>query len=151
MKEMLAKARGKTSDNQIDSVTTNAAGVAAASSPLTSGGTSSAFESGSDGTDVDEGERSPSKKKALPAVSPGMTNSGIQLDESGLRVINLGGVRRELWLHRGTLSIKQLHKIYSIKGKKNPTRKATLNRILQELCTLNGNMLTLKQHYSNMG
>lgn len=106
--------------------------------------------------------------QALPptdtsCISPNKSNkrtrqfveSGIQYDKNGERVITLDSVRREIWLHRGSMGLIQLMKVYKI-SRKNQQRKNKLREIVRELCTLendqsaSGTTIVLKQHYANM-
>jgi hypothetical protein len=88
------------------------------------------------------------------AVPPTAANAGVQVDENGQRLITLENVRREIWLHHGTISTKRLMKIFDTKKKKD--RQAKFREVVKELCTMEtdpvqGRMFVLKQHYSNMG
>lgn len=88
----------------------------------------------------------------VPARSDGLVN---KLDENGIRVINLDSVRREIWLHHGTIKLKRLMKIFDIGKKSSKERRASFQQLVKELCTLEtdptgGRMLVLKQHYANM-
>jgi hypothetical protein len=81
--------------------------------------------------------------------------SQVQVDENGLRIINLASVRREIWLHHGSISTKRLMKIFEVKKKSGADRQKKFSEVVKELCTMKtdpigGRMLVLKQHYSNM-
>ena len=90
----------------------------------------------------------------IPTLASGdLTN---QVDENGQRIININSVRREIWLHHGTIKYKRLMKIFDVSKKSSEERRATFQQMVKELCTLEtdpsgGRMLVLKQHYSNMG
>lgn len=79
----------------------------------------------------------------------------LQKDEHGQRIITLDSVRREIWLNHGSIATKRLMKIFDIKKKSSAERQESFRRVIKELCTMvndpvNGRMLVLKQHYSNM-
>jgi hypothetical protein len=81
--------------------------------------------------------------------------SQVQVDENGLRIITLEAVRREIWLHHGSIPIKRLMKIFEVKTKWGPERQNKFREVVKELCIMktdpiDGRMLVLKQHYSNM-
>jgi hypothetical protein len=87
------------------------------------------------------------------AASDGLTN---KVNENGERIINLEAVRREIWLHHGTIKLKRLMKIFDIGEKASKERRGKFKQMVKELCTLEtdptgGRCLVLKQHYSNMG
>ena len=97
--------------------------------------------------------KSGEQPSAKPA--PAASSSAIQVDENGLRIINLEAVRREIWLNHGLISMKRLMKIFDIKKKSSQERQARFRDVVKELCTMKtdpvgGRMLVLKQHYSNM-
>jgi hypothetical protein len=90
------------------------------------------------------------KKKAAPVTT------GLEVDENGQRMVTLQAVRREIWLHHGTIPMKRLMKIFDIKKKAHKDRQNKFREVVKELCTMEtdpvgGRMLVLKQHYSNMG
>ena len=90
------------------------------------------------------------KKKDAPATT------GLEVDENGQRMVSLQAVRREIWLHHGTIPMKRLMKIFDIKKKALKDRQNKFREVVKELCTMEtdpvgGRMLVLKQHYSNMG
>lgn len=82
-------------------------------------------------------------------------DDGPEYDENGARIINLQAVRREIWLNHGRITTKRLAKIFNV-GRKSPQdRQLKLKEAIRELCTmetdpLGGNVLVLKQHYSNL-
>jgi len=99
-----------------------------------------------------ETETKKSKKKDFNHTDD--TNNAIEVDENGQRLITLQAIRREIWLHHGQIRMKRLMKIFTIK--KNQQRYNKFRDLVKELCTLEidkveGNMLVLKQHWSNMG
>lgn len=78
---------------------------------------------------------------------------GVQVDETGQRIITLESVRYEIFLHNKVIQTKKLMKIFSIKKKSAPVRIKKFQSIIKELCNIvkdpvYGNMLKLKQHYS---
>jgi hypothetical protein len=82
--------------------------------------------------------------------------AGVQVDGDGQRLITLGSLRREIWLHHGTIPMKRLMKIFGMKKKSSQDRQNKFREVVKELCTMEqdpvgGRMLVLKQHYSNMG
>ena len=78
------------------------------------------------------------------------TASGVQLDENGLRVITKEAVRREIWLHNGSMEMRKLAKVYKVSGKSVKDRQEKFKSICKELCNMSNGMLILKQHYSKM-
>ena len=123
------------------------------------------LSSGSDRSD-DEIETSSRKRKSPDTVSPMQASSEPlrtseqmvraaspairQVDENGLRIISKDTVRREIWLHNGSIPTTQLFKTFKAHGKKYKERAKLLSEILLELCTMDGEILTLKQHYAKM-
>lgn len=94
------------------------------------------------------------KKKEAPSL-PSAEHTGVEVDENGQRLITLAAVRREIWLHHGAMSLKRVTKIFGVK-KGSKERQAKFKEVVKELCTMrndpvNGRMLVLKQHYSQMG
>jgi hypothetical protein len=82
-------------------------------------------------------------------------DNGPEYDENGARIINLQAVRREIWLNHGKIATKRLAKIFNVGKKSPPDRQVKLKEAIRELCTmetdpLGGNVLVLKQHYSNL-
>jgi hypothetical protein len=82
--------------------------------------------------------------------------AGVQVDADGQRLITLGSLRREIWLHHGTIPMKRLMKMFGMKKKSSQDRQNKFREVVKELCTMEqdpigGRMLVLKQHYSNMG
>jgi len=103
-----------------------------------------------------DGARSPNKNKKAKFQMKMSGKTGVELDDNGNRLITLEAIRREIWLHHGQIRMKRLMSIFSIKSKKSEDRKNVFIRAIKELCTMtqdkvDGNMLVLKQHYSNMG
>jgi hypothetical protein len=88
------------------------------------------------------------KGASLPSTALNAPNA-MQVDENGLRIISKDAVRREIWLHNGSLITQQLFKKFKA-GKKYPDRKKVMLQICLELCTINGSVLSLKQHYAKM-
>lgn len=87
--------------------------------------------------------------------SGGGVGGGIQVDEYGLRIITLQAVQKEIWLNHGSITMKKLMKIFNVSSKSSKTRQSLYRDVVKELCTMKtdpikGNMLVLKQHYSNM-
>jgi hypothetical protein len=104
-------------------------------------------ENGQEGAPTEAATAAP-----VPAVADALVN---KLDEHGQRKINLNSVRREIWLHHGTIKLKRLMKIFDIGKKSSKERRAAFQQLVKELCTLEtdptgGRMLVLKQHYANM-
>ena len=96
-----------------------------------------------------------SKAATKAEKNPEDTTTGVERDENGQRLITLQAIRREIWLHHGQIRMKRLMKIFTIK-KNDPGRYNTFRDLVKELCTMKvdkveGNMLVLKQHWSNMG
>jgi len=89
----------------------------------------------------------PEKKREERTIPPPDSR---QVDEHGLRIISKDAVRREIWLHNGSIQTQELFKKFKTKGKKNRERKKVLVDILLDLCTMDGQVLTLKQHYAKM-
>jgi hypothetical protein len=82
--------------------------------------------------------------------------SAIQVDENGLRIINLDTVRNEIWLNQGSIPVKRLMKIFDVKKKSSAERQDKFREVIKELCAMKtdavgGKILVLKQHYANMG
>lgn len=90
----------------------------------------------------------PSDKKGAGRRAP--PRDVRQVDEHGLRIINKDAVRREIWLHNGSIPTRQLFKKFKAHNKKDRERKKVLLDICLDLCTMDGNILTLKQHYAKM-
>ena len=68
-------------------------------------------------------------------------------------MITLKAVQKEIWLRHGAIPMKRLMKIFETK--KDKDRKEKFREIVKELCIMqkdpvDGLMLILKQHYSNM-
>lgn len=127
-----------------------------------------ALSSGSDRSD-DEKEASASKRKSPdPSISANNSKKNEiskenkilqssretkirQVDENGMIIISKEAVRREIWLHNGTIAPKSLFKKFKANGKKYKDRKKVIMDICLELCTMEANqMLVLKQHYAKM-
>lgn len=95
------------------------------------------------------------KQQKNEAIKSSPTESIVQTDEHGLRVITLEAVRREIWLNHGQIQIKRLMKIFDVKKKSAADRQTKFREVVKELCNMKkdpvgGNLLVLKQHYSNM-
>jgi hypothetical protein len=94
---------------------------------------------------------SKSISSASKAAPSSLNNANVrQVDENGLRIITKEAVRREIWLHNGTIPTTQLFKKFKAHGKKFRDRAKGLSEICLELCTMEGDDLTLKQHYAKM-
>ena len=92
-------------------------------------------------------ENAPAPKKprtTVPAVNVR------QVDEHGLRIISKDAVRREIWLHNCSIPTTQLFKKFKAHGKKFKDRRKVLLDICLELCTMEGDLLTLKPHFAKM-
>lgn len=88
---------------------------------------------------------------AKGASTQATTASGVQqLDENGLRVITKEAVRREIWLHNGSIAMRKLAKVYNVSGKSDKERQELFKTICRELCYMSDGKLILKQHYSRM-
>jgi hypothetical protein len=79
-----------------------------------------------------------------------------QRDADGLRVLTLEAVRREIWLHHGTMDLKRVMKIFDVRKKSSAERRESFKKIINDLCNIQkdpvkGNVLVLKQHWSHMG
>ena len=103
---------------------------------------------------VKENQEAAEKKKEASSL-PSAELTGVEVDENGLRLITLAAVRREIWLHHGAMPLKRVTKIFGVK-KGGKERQAKFKEVVKELCTMrtdpvNGRMLVLKQHYSQMG
>ena len=103
-------------------------------------------------------EEAEKKKREADAATTKKTTTTLtnQVDEHGQRIISLEAVRREIWLHHGTIPMKRLMKIFDIKKKSPADRQNSFREAVKELCTMEtdpvgGRMLVLKQHYANMG
>merc|ERR1711957_87284 len=100
-----------------------------------------------------------SKKFKFPvveAMKPPDLNAPPEVDANGDRILNKASIRREIWLHSGSISFKKLKANFSIKtkesSKKHAERKNKFVSICKELCTIRkdpigGNLMVLKQHY----
>ena len=78
------------------------------------------------------------------------SSGATQLDDDGLRIISKETLRREIWLHNGSIKMRKLAKVYSVSGKSDKERQDRFKRICKELCNMKDGMLILKQHYSRM-
>jgi len=165
MKALIAKAKGDTTD-AVPGVTPPVVALDNSNNKRPAG-----MSSGSDRSD-DEKDMSLSPPKKKPrstptkdsgganAMSPDMLDSsGTDLvDEYGLRIITLESVRREIWIRKCSIKVDVLCKIFQVTGSskglskaektKRKERKSRFNNICFELCTMEGNLLTLKQHYA---
>ena len=95
-------------------------------------------------------------KSPAAGQSPSTAKAALQVDENGQRIISIETVRSEIWLHHNKISMKRLMKIFEVKKKSPPERQTKFREVVRELCTMKadpveGRMLVLKQHYSNMG
>lgn len=110
--------------------------------------------SGSDRSDdemqMDSSQRDTKSQSDTSVEGTKPTAAGIQLDENGLRVITKDAVRREIWLHNGSIKIRKLAKVYKISGKASKERQELFKKVCKELCTAQNGMFILKQHYSKM-
>ena len=181
---MLAKARGETLPDLATAAAIAAAQKAAAVANTSSVQDKNKATNGTDSHDNDKSNSSDDPNKSdLGSVdgnlsgnngSKGNTNgdknssdnkskinsgdnlTGVEVDEHGQRIISLEAVRREIWLHHGSIRMKRLLKIFDIKKKTSADRQSKFREVVRELCTMTqdkveGNLLVLKQHYSNMG
>uniref|UniRef100_A0A7S3PU53 Transcription initiation factor IIF subunit alpha n=1 Tax=Chaetoceros debilis TaxID=122233 RepID=A0A7S3PU53_9STRA len=90
-------------------------------------------------------------KDAIASAAVHSTNAnGVQLDENGLRIITREAIRREIWLHNGSIETKKLARTYKISGKTAKERKQRFFNVCRELCNMSNGMLTLKQHFRKM-
>mmetsp|Transcript_61115 Transcript_61115/g.90660 ORF Transcript_61115/g.90660 Transcript_61115/m.90660 type:complete len:557 (-) Transcript_61115:47-1717(-) len=101
--------------------------------------------------EAEEKARADAEKKKMEPVY-----TGVEVDESGQRLITLQAIRREIWLHHGAIKSKKLMKIFNSTKKAPVVRQNRFKEVVRELCTIKqdaveGNLLVLKQHYSNMG
>jgi len=78
------------------------------------------------------------------------TAKTVQLDENGLRIITKDAVRREIWLHNGSVKMRTLAKVFKISGKSAKERQERFKTVCKELCNVNNGVFILKQHYSKM-
>lgn len=110
--------------------------------------------SGSDRSDdemqMDSSQRDTRSQSDTSVEGTKPSTAGIQLDENGLRVITKDAVRREIWLHNGSIKIRKLAKVYKISGKASKERQELFKKVCKELCTAKNGMFILKQHYSKM-
>lgn len=110
--------------------------------------------SGSDRSDdemqMESSQRDTKSQSDTSVEGTKATAAGIQLDENGLRVITKDAVRREIWLHNGSIKIRKLAKVYKISGKASKERQELFKKVCKELCTAKNGMFILKQHYSKM-
>lgn len=125
------------------------------------------LSSGSDRSDDEKEPRSPKRKSPDPGVNGNKATEKApaakkprsaepaanvrQVDEHGLRIISKVAVRREIWLHGCSIQTTQLFKKFNAHGKKKyRDRKKVLVEICMELCTIEGDVLTLKPHFAKM-
>ena len=126
------------------------------------------LSSGSDRSDDEKEAPAPKRKSPDPDVSASNTEKNViptenkiipssretntrQVDENGMIIISKEAVRREIWLHNGSIAAKQLFKKFKANTKKNKERRKLVMSICLELCTMEANqMLVLKQHYAKM-
>ena len=112
--------------------------------------------SGSDRSDDESpapggvGKRGGSGAGTSGASTNPSSSGATQLDDDGLRIISKETLRREIWLHNGSIKMRKLAKVYSVSGKSDKERKDRFKRICKELCNMKDGMLILKQHYSRM-
>ena len=99
----------------------------------------------------------PSKKqKQFHNKDSSSSGTGVALDASGQRIINIDTVRKEIWLHNQQISLKKLGKIFGVSSK-SKDRVAAFKACIKELCNViddpveGQKICRLKQHYSNMG
>ena len=142
-----AKAKGNEGDDQLAQIMAGA--EAARDKKVKDTGSPSSATS-------NQGSSRPTSPAAAAAAAPKEELTGVEVDENGLRMVSLQAVRREIWLHHGTIPMKRLMKIFDIKKKSDKERQDRFREAIKELCTMetdpiNGRMLVLKQHYQNMG
>jgi hypothetical protein len=102
-------------------------------------------------TGKDAGKNGDQSGSGASRTSAQAGSSGVQqLDENGLRVITKEAVRREIWLHNGSIAMRKLAKVYNVSGKSDKERQERFKTICRELCNMSAGKLILKQHYSRM-
>jgi len=102
-----------------------------------------------------ERSRDAAVKKDNSSKEKKVKPTGVEIDEHGQRMLSLEAVQREIWLHHGKITTKQLMKIFNIKKKSAPDRKLRFQELIKELCSIlddpvQGRMLQLKQHYATL-
>ena len=147
LKDMLAKARGETTEAEKKEEDENGR----PSSPATS--VEKAIDDGNNKIS-NTGQSATAGTEPIPPL-PGEKKKpiAVQLDEFGQRILTMEGVRYEIFLHNKSISMKKLMKLYNIKKKTDKERIKQFQAIIKELCNMEkdpaqGNMLVLKQHYS---
>lgn len=120
------------------------------------------LSSGSDRSEDEKESVSTKRKSPEPSSPSSVSNSVSALPISqnvtststaiinGLRIISKDSVRTEIWLHGGSIKAKELFNKFKVGGKKQKERRKALMDICLELCTMDGDTLTLKQHYAKM-
>jgi len=101
-------------------------------------------------------EKAANKKADLAKQRKANKPTGVEVNAQGERLLTLEAVQREIWLHHGSIPIKKLMKIFSIKKKSaSKERKQKFQQLILELCVIKndpvqGKMLQLKQHYASL-
>lgn len=150
MKAMIAKANGEDIQQPIVVPMIDRRGLRHEAN-VTSGSDRSDDEMQSDSPQRETQSQSDTSVEVAKSPSTTKTTSaGVQLDENGLRVITKEAVRREIWLHNGSIKIRKLAKVYKISGKASKERQELFKKVCKELCTAKNGVFILKQHYSKM-
>jgi hypothetical protein len=97
----------------------------------------------------------PDDSGPLPLTNVAPAAAVVAVDDHGLRIVSLDSVRREIWLHHGSIPMKRLMKIFSVSKKATAERQEQFRNVVKELCIVQtdpiaGRTLVLKQHYSNL-
>jgi hypothetical protein len=105
-----------------------------------------------DDTSMGTSPKGPKNKTSTESTTAAATTTvkGVQLDENGLRIITKDAVRREIWLHNGSVKMRTLAKVFKISGKSAKDRQERFKTVCKELCNVNNGVFILKQHYSKM-
>ena len=103
-----------------------------------------------DEAEPDEEEAAPAAPKDRSSFTDIVTHG-----PDGLRILSKEAVRREIWLNHGSMETKRLMKMFDVKKKSPPERRALFSEIIKDLCNLQqdpvkGNILVLKQHWAHM-
>jgi hypothetical protein len=151
MKAMLARANGEEVQHPIVAPLMDEKRGFRSDANVTSGSDRSEDEMQSDSPHRESKSQSDtSVDMSKPLSGTRTTTAGVQLDENGLRVITKDAVRREIWLHNGSIKIRKLAKVYKISGKASKERQELFKKVCKELCTAKNGVFVLKQHYSKM-
>lgn len=93
---------------------------------------------------------SPGGTTAQNASAAATAPKRVLLDENGLRIITKDIVRREIWLHNGSINMRALAKEFKVNSKAAKDRQDLFKSVCRELCNISAGVLVLKQHYSKM-